>query len=78
MKGVHWGKTPFRVNDHPEISKFDAEYDPESWVNLTPLFGQLTEFRVAFDPEWGFGPNGPLFRVRLTWVFFKCIDFTNL
>ena len=25
---VHWGQTPFRVNDDPEISQPDAEYDP--------------------------------------------------
>ena len=25
----HWGQTPFRVNDDPDISQHDAEYDPE-------------------------------------------------
>ena len=28
-KRVHWGQTPFRVNDDPEISKLDEKYDPE-------------------------------------------------
>ena len=26
---VHWGQTQFLVNDDPEISQLDAEYDPE-------------------------------------------------
>ena len=26
---VHWGQTPFRVNDDPEISQLDTECDPE-------------------------------------------------
>ena len=28
-KRVHWGQTPFRVNDDPEISQLDAKFDPE-------------------------------------------------
>ena len=28
-KRVHWGQTPFRVNDDPEISQLDTKYDPE-------------------------------------------------
>ena len=26
---VHWGQTPFRVNDDPEISQLYTECDPE-------------------------------------------------
>ena len=28
-KRVHWGQTPFRVKDDPEISQLDAKFDPE-------------------------------------------------
>ena len=28
-KRVHWGQTPFRVNDYLEIRQLDTEYDPE-------------------------------------------------
>ena len=36
-------QTPFRVNDDPEISQLDAKYMTESWINLTPLFVNLTD-----------------------------------
>ena len=26
---VHWGQTPFRVNDDPEIRQLNVEFDPE-------------------------------------------------
>ena len=66
-KRVRWGYTPFRVNDDPEISQLDAKYyqelgqsDPiicQLWVNLTPLFVNLTDFRVTVDPEWSLAPT---------------------
>ena len=50
------GQTPFRVNDDPEISQLDAEYDPEL-VNMKKR--KLTKFRVAFDPELSMTPMDP-------------------
>ena len=54
IKGSIWGQTPFRVNNDPEISQLDAEYDPELGQS-DPIIGQvcrkLTKFRVTFDTE---------------------------
>ena len=63
---VHWGKTPFRVNDDPEISQPDAEYDPELGQSdpiICQVCGKLTDFRVFLDPEWSLAPMDP-FRVK--------------
>ena len=35
---VHWGQTPFRVNDDPDISQLDAEYDPELYRSIWPYY----------------------------------------
>ena len=55
---VHWGQTPFRVNDGPEISQPGAEYDRELGQSdpiICEVCGKLTDFRVI-DPEWGLSP----------------------
>ena len=59
---VHWGQTPFRVNDDPEISQLDAEYDPEldqSDPIICQVCRKLTNFRVISDPEWSLAPMDP-------------------
>ena len=68
-KRVHWGQTPVRVNDDPEISQLDAKYDPE--------LGQSDPIICQFDwfpsHRWmEFGPNGPFSGSRLTRVFLEC------
>ena len=59
---VHWGQTPFRVNNDSEISQLDAECDPELG-QYDPIICQvcrkLTNFRVIFDPEWSLAPTDP-------------------
>ena len=63
---VHWGQTPFRVNDDPEISQPDAEYDPELGQSdpiICQIRRKLTDFRVILDPEWSLAPMDP-FRVK--------------
>ena len=59
---VHWGQTPFRVKDDPEISQLDAECDPElgqSDLIICQVCRKLTNFRVIFDPEWSLAPMDP-------------------
>ena len=59
---VHWGQTPFRVNDDPEISQHDAECDPELGQSdriICQVCRKLTNFRVSFDPEWSLAPMDP-------------------
>ena len=59
---VHWGQTPFRVNDDPEISELDMEYDPElgqSDLIICQVGRKLTNFRVIFDPKWSLTPMDP-------------------
>ena len=59
---VHWGQTPFRVNDDPEISQLDAECDPELGQSdpiISQVCRKLTNFRVIFDPEWSLAPMDP-------------------
>ena len=57
VKRVHWGQTPFRVNDDPAISQLDVEYDPELGQS-DPIIGQvcrkLTKFWAIFytEPQW--------------------------
>ena len=52
---VHWCQTPFRVNDDPEISQLDAEYDPELGQSdsiICQVCRKLTKFRVTeYDPN---------------------------
>ena len=69
---VHWGQTPFRVNDDPEISQLDAECDPELGQSdpiICQVCRKLTKFRVIFDPEWSLGPNGPFSGSRWSGCF---------
>ena len=61
-KRVHWGQTPFRVNDDPEISQLDAKYDPELGQS-DPIICQFDWFPGHRWPGMEFGPNGPFFRV---------------
>ena len=59
---VHWGETPFWVNDDPEISQLDAERDPEMG-QYDPIICQvcrkLTNFRVIFEPGWSLALMDP-------------------
>ena len=51
---VHWGQTPLRVSDDPEIRQLDAECDPELGQSdpiICQVCRKLTNFRVIFDPE---------------------------
>ena len=64
---VHWGQTPFRVNDDPEISQLDAECDPELGHD-SQVCNKLTNFRVIMTRN-GVWPQWTLFRVTLTRVF---------
>ena len=51
---VHWGHTPFRVNDDSEISQLDAECDPELGQSDSiscQVCRKLTNFRVIFGPN---------------------------
>ena len=59
---VHWGQTPFRVNDDLEISQLDAECDPELGQSdpiICQVCRKLTDFRVIFEPEWSLAPMDP-------------------
>ena len=59
---VHWSQTPFRVNDDPEISQLDAEYDLELGQSdpiICQVCRKLTNFGVIFDPEWSLAPMDP-------------------
>ena len=59
---VHWGQTPFRVNDDPEISQLDAKCDPELGQSdpiICQVCRKLTNFLVIFDPEWSLAPMDP-------------------
>ena len=61
-KGSIWGQAPFRVNDDPEISQLDAEYDPmlgQSDPIVCLVCRKLTDFRVIVDPEWSLAPTDP-------------------
>ena len=65
-KRVHWGQTPFRVKDDPEIGQLSADLTTNG-VRLTQLWVtfriKLTDFRVIVDPEWSLAPMDP-FRVN--------------
>ena len=37
MKRVHWGQTPFRVNDDREISQIDKQ-----WGQFDPTLGHIS------------------------------------
>ena len=51
---VHWGQTPFRVNDDREISQLDAEYDPElgqsAWSRYLSSLHKADPFLGHADP----------------------------
>ena len=65
-KRVHWGQTPFRVNNDPEIGQLSADLT-NNGVRLTQLWVifhvKLTDFRIIVDPEWSLAPMDP-FRVK--------------
>ena len=72
---IHWGYTLFWVNDDPEISQLDAEYDPElsqSEPIICQVCRKLTKFRVTFDPELSMTPMDHFLRVTLTRMFLEC------
>ena len=74
MERVHWGQTPFRVNDDPEISRLDAEYDRELDQSDPIIFQvcrQLTKPRVTFDPELSMTPMDPL-PGHVDWGVLEC------
>ena len=57
---VHWGQSPFRVNDDPEISQLDAECNPELGQSdpiICKVCKKLTNFRVI--PGMEFAPMDP-------------------
>ena len=58
---VHWGQTPFGVNNDPEISQLDSEYDPElgqSDAFICQVCRKLTTFRSLLTRN-GVWLNGP-------------------
>ena len=59
---VHWGQTPFRVKDDPEIGQLSADVT-NNGVRLTQLWVifrvRLTDIRVIVDPEWSLAPMDP-------------------
>ena len=57
---IHWGQTPFRVNDDPEIRRPDAEYDTELGQSdpiICQVCRKLTRFRVT--RELSMAPMNP-------------------
>ena len=73
-KRVHWGQAPFRVNDDPEISQLDAEYDPELGQSDPIILSSLQkadQIPGHFWPGTEYDPNGPFFRVTLTRVYLE-------
>ena len=55
---VHWGQTPFRVHDDPEISQLDAEYDPELGQS-DHIICPADRIPGRFCPEWSLAPMDP-------------------
>ena len=76
-KRVHWGQTPFRVKDDPEISQLDAKYDPDLGQS-DPIICQFDWFPGHRWPGMEFGPNGPFSGLRLTRVFLECRTCCNV
>ena len=69
------GQTPFRVNDDPEISQPDAEYDPELGQSdpiICQVCGKLTDFQGHPWTGMEFGPNKTLSGSSLTRVLLEC------
>ena len=66
---VHWGQTPFQINDDPEISQPDTEYDPELRqcdLIICQVCEKLTDFRSLAPMD--------LFLVNyMTRAFLECI-----
>ena len=60
-KGPLGSYSEFRVNDDPEISQLDAEYDPELGQS-EPIIGQvcrkLTKYLGHHWPRMEYDPNG--------------------
>ena len=79
---VHWGQTPFRVKDDPEIGQLSADLT-NNGVRLTQLWVifrfRLTDFRVNVDPEWSLAPMDPS-RVKFDPGVFRVefSDFTRV
>ena len=76
---VHWGQTPFRVNDDPEIGQLDAEYNQELGQSdpiTCEICRKLIKFRVTLDLELSMSPMDPypvyvdpgVFRVHDRWI----------
>ena len=72
-KGVHWGPTPFRVKYDPEISQPMTRNMTQSWVNLTPLLVQLTEFRSFLLTRNGVWPQWTPFPGQADPGMSKCV-----
>ena len=70
-KMVHWGQTPFRVNDDPEICQLDAKYDPELGQS-DPIICQVEWFPGHRWPGMEFGP-WTLFRVTADPGILECM-----
>ena len=75
-KRVHWGQTPFRVNDDPEIGQLYADLT-NNGVRLTQLWVifrvQLTDFLVI-DGVW---PQWTLSELSLTPAFLECGSYSQ-
>ena len=77
---VHWGQTPYRVKDDPEICQLSADLT-NNGVRLTQLCVifrvRLTDFRVIADPEWSLPPMDPL-RVKFDPGVFRVYTHLSL
>ena len=54
---VHWGETPFRVKDDPEICQLSADLT-NNGVRLTQLW-VIFRVRLTDFPEWSLAPMDP-------------------
>ena len=71
---VHWGQTPFRVNDDPEISQPDAKYDTELGQSdpiICQIYGKLTDLDRSSLTRNGVWPQWILSGSSLTRVFLE-------
>ena len=76
---VHWGQTLFRVNDDPEISQPDAEYDPELGQSdpiICQVCGKLTDSGLSLTRN-GVWPQWTLSGSSLTRVFLECMVWVD-
>ena len=74
-KRVHWGQTPFRVKDDPEIGQLSADLT-NNGGQTDPALGHIPRQVDWFPghrwPGMEFGPNGPFPGQFLTRVFLEC------